>query len=431
MADENITEIPNAGQQPKNELPSEADLSEKYLSNALRLSFFALKLLMIVLVAFFAISGFKRIEANEKGIILRFGKIHSVGDDGMLGPGPHLVYPYPIDEVITIPVGAKPNISINLFWYAMTREEQLNPDKPPRRIKPELDPLKDGYCLIRSEPQGITYGDLAGSDYNIIHSKWQITYQIKDAMKFYQNIYVDTSELLAGQKYSDVITENITPFMENLAGSSIVTAMVNYTIEEAMFEKIAAVTANVKKLMQLRLDQIDSGITVISVQLDDIRWPKQVNQAFLDSIRASQTSATRISDAKTYAQNTLNEAAGPVADELIDAIKNEQISEEDLELLWDHAAGQAREVIAQAKAYRTQVIETAKANADYLETILPEYRKRPELVLNSIYQETMAEILAKADEKIIIQPTKSKKNNEVRIQLNRDASLKPRKTKSD
>ena len=96
MTDENITELQNAGQQPKNELPTEADLSEKYLSNALRMSFFALKMLMIVLVVFYAISGFKQIEANEKGIILRFGRIHHVGDDGMLGPGPHLVYPFPI-----------------------------------------------------------------------------------------------------------------------------------------------------------------------------------------------------------------------------------------------------------------------------------------------------------------------------------------------
>ena len=39
---------------------------------------------------------------------MRFGKIIPVGRDRLLGPGPHWVLPYPIYEVVKIPVGQKP-----------------------------------------------------------------------------------------------------------------------------------------------------------------------------------------------------------------------------------------------------------------------------------------------------------------------------------
>jgi len=92
-------------------------------------------------------------------------------------------------------------------------------------------------------------------------------------------------------------------------------------------------------------------------------------------------------------------------------------------------AGAAQERIAQARAYRTKVVETAKANAEYLQKLLPEYRKRPKLVVQKIYQDAVEEVLNNADEKMIIQPTEGTKGKEIRILLNRDPTIKPKKTK--
>jgi membrane protease subunit HflK len=182
-------------------------------------------------------------------------------------------------------------------------------------------------------------------------------------------------------------------------------------------------------VLQEKLNKIESGIKVVSVYLTDITWPRQVDEAFLASIRASQTSQKAISVAKTYAENTLNEAAGSVAEQLFVTLYHKNVTEEQKELLWSQVAGKAGEKLAGARAYRTKVVETAKANADYLQRLLPEYRKRPELVIQKIYQDAIEYVLDNADEKFIIQPTEGPGGKEIRIILSRDATLKPKSQK--
>ena len=95
-------------------------------------------------------------------------------------------------------------------------------------------------------------------------------------------------------------------------------------------------------------------------------------------------------------------------------------------MLWSQLAGAAQIKIAEARAYRTEVVETAKADADYLQRLLPEYRKRPKLVIQEIYQDAIEYVLNNTDEKIIIQPTEGGKDTEIRILLSRDRTLKPK-----
>ncbi len=411
---------------------TELDTAGKSLSEALRLSFIILKVIMIVLVILFFTSGFRTIGPDEQALVLRFGKIRGEREERVLGPGLvgplpwlHWVFPYPIDEVVKIPVEKKVNLAINSLWY----EEKLLARE---RIERTLDPKRDGYCITRSEKQTESIGDSAGSDYNILHCKWQLTYQVKDPElknpeRFFKNVYVE--DVRPGQIYLDVMKESIAPLLKSLFADAVVTAMVNYTIDEAMFEKVGYVTEHVKQLLQEKLDKIESGITVESAQLTDITWPRQVNAAFEALISASQDSQKAVDEAKTYAQKTLNEAAGPVAEKLLEALENENISPEDKELLWNQLAGAGQEKIAEARAYRTKVVETARANAEYLQQILPEYRKRPKLVLQKIYQDAIEEVLNNVDEKVIIQPTEGTKGNEIWMQLNRDPTIKPKSKK--
>jgi len=405
------------------------DAAGKSLSEALRISFVILKVIMVVLVIIFLASGFRKIYPDEQAIVLRFGKIRGIGKERLLDPGLHWVFPYPIDEIVKIPVQKKVNLPINSFWYSQTTRDLLG-EGPRRRqsTRDKLNPVTDGYCITRSERQDQAIAG-TGSDYNIVHCKWQLTYQIDDPELFFANIYVDLEGIEAGQNYADVISENITPLLKHMFADAVVTAMVNYTIDDVLFEQVARVTEHVKKLLQNKLDKIESGIKIVSVQLTDKIWPQQVDEAFQASIKASQGRSQAISEARTYAENTLSEAAGPVAMELYKALHDETISKEQKEFLWSQSAGGAQEKIAKARAYRTQVVESAKANAEYLHKILPEYRKRPRLVIQEIYQTAIEEVLNNADEKFIIQPTEGGKSTEIRILLNRDPKSKPRSEK--
>jgi modulator of FtsH protease HflK len=396
------------------------------LFEALRVSFIILKVIMIVLVVLFLASGFKTVGSDEQALVLRFGKIRGVGDERIRGPGLHWVFPYPIETIVKIPVEKRTNLPINSFWY-FQRPEDMLPEGPKNQpqVPATLEPLRDGYCLTRSQKQE-SGGD--GSDYNIIHCKWQLTYKINDAERFFRNIY--TGEVKPGQTYAEVIDSSIGPLLQGLFEDAVVAAIVNYTIDQALFLSQDRITGHIAKLLQERLDKIESGITVVSVQLTDSTWPRQVNDAFLASLRASQESQKVISQAKGYAENTINEAAGPVAEELLAAIENKNLSENEQELLWSQLAGQGREKIAEATAYKTKTVESAKANAEYLQKILPEYRKRPKLVIQDIYEEAIKYVLNNVDEKMIIQPTEGIKG-ELRVLINRDPAIKPKSEKTE
>jgi membrane protease subunit HflK len=219
--------------------------------------------------------------------------------------------------------------------------------------------------------------------------------------------------------------QGVKPLLENLFQDAVVSSMVNYTIDEAISSQ-DRIPRRIGDLLQEKLDKVQSGIRVVEVLLTRSEPPPQVRDAFEASTKASQKSQTTITEARTYAENTLSETAGPVANDLFKALHDRSIAEQEKEFMWSQLAGNAQQRIAEARAYRTKVVETAKANADYLERLLPEYRQRPQLVLQRIYLDAMERIFGNADEKFVVQTSAGAKGNELRVLLNRDASLKPK-----
>ena len=411
------------------------DAAGRSLSDALRISFTILKVIMIILVIGFIASGFRTVQSGEKGIIVRFGKIQRVKDK----PGWVWVLPYPVDELIRIPADRRINLPVNTFWYKETREDIMGQGTIPRNLRADsLDPLLEGYCLTRSEksdspvvtavqPVPVAGTNLAlapqsdRSDYGIVHTKWQIDYQINNVDQFFRNVYV--ADVKPGQVYFDIMTQSITPMLRSVIEDAVVRAMVHYTIDEAI-QSIDTIPGRVQQLAQTKLTDMGSGISVTSVRLVKAEWPKQVDQAFAESIAASQKSQAAITEARTYAENTLNEVAGLVARQLYQGLVDGKLDDSQCEALWSQAAGQAHDRIAQAEAYKTKVVESAKANADYLLSLLPEYQKRPELWARSKYAAAIEEVLANADEKFIVEMSEGAKDRQVRINLNREPAKK-------
>jgi membrane protease subunit HflK len=403
------------------------DAAGKSLSEALRISFIILKVIMAVLIFAFLASGFKTVDTDENALVLRFGKIRGVGEERVLKPRtvPYWIFPYPVDTMVKIPVEKKIDLAVRSFWYYQSQERMLSESSIEKtRVLPELDPIKDGYCITRSEKQDESISGSEGSDYNIIHCKWQLTYQIDDAEPFFKNIYV--KDVKPGEDYDDAITEGVTHFLKSIFEDAIVTATVNYTIDDIMYEQVSRLTDDVKKLLQEKLDAIESGIKVDIVRLTDRTWPLQVDEAFQALVTASQDRQAKIDEARTYAESNLNEVAGPIAERLFAALQDDNISKEEKEQLWDQLAGKAQEKITEARTYRTNVVSSARANAEYFQQLLPEYRKRPELVVQEIYQDAMERIFNNAVEKFVIQSGEGVKETEFRILLNRDPSLKPK-----
>ncbi len=412
------------------------DAAGKSLSDALHISFTILKVIMIVLIVAFLASGFRTVGPDERALVLRFGKIQGIGDDAILGPGPHWVFPYPIDEMVKIPVEKNINLPVNTFWYKEIRDDILGPGAKPRPNRADkLDPMTEGYCLTRSPAmtpvaaQGPAVvapevlGDSEGSDYNIVHTKWQISYQIANIEQFFRNVYV--RNIKPDEIYAEVMMDDITPLLRSVVDDAIVATMVHYTIDEA-FQSVDAIPRRVQQLVQQKLDTLDSGIRVVQMQLIDKRWPMQIDVVFQAYVEASQSSAQTITQARTYAETSLSSAGGQVAQRLCDAILDPNCDPQRREALWSQVTGNAQQIIAQAQTYQTKVVEAARASSSYLTSILPEYRKRPELVARKLYLAAIQEVLSNADEKFILDSSGEDRNREIRIMLNRDTRLKPK-----
>ena len=404
----------------------ETDSATRSLSEALRFSFVILKLIMIVFIIFFIGSGFRTIKLNEMGIVLRFGKIRGTGEERVLKSRglPYWVFPYPVEQMIIFPIDEKVDLDIDSFWYYQTAEEKLSQQRQSAPPGKALDPLIDGYCLTRSDTvlPSAQPGTME-SDYNIFHTRWRMIYQITDPVNFYKNIYIE--EPLSSQIYFDVVKKQVAGMLKDILDSAVVSTMVNFTIDEALYTKYDKVSEDVAALIQQKLEQINSGIKIVSVQRTDNTWPMQVNDAFLAANIASQIKGQLISEATTYALKTINEAAGPVAFELIDALHSPDVNEQRLEILWQRVAGKAQQKIADARAYRKKIEESVRADAEYLKQILDEYRNRPALVISEIYRNAMLKILNSANEKYIQEPLENSKGSVIMIKYGTDPTLKP------
>jgi membrane protease subunit HflK len=203
----------------------------------------------------------------------------------------------------------------------------------------------------------------------------------------------------------------------------VVKTLVRYSIDDLIQSK-DRIPNQVRDLVQDKLTRMETGIKVVSVTLTSFTWPRQVADAFDAFISASQQARTQVSTARTTAQTLLNETAGAVAAELAAALDRPGTDPSALEPLWAQVAGQCQIELADAQAYRTRVTESARSSADYFRRLLPEYRLRPQLVVQNLYLDAMGEVLASADEKVLVPPKVSGQQREIRVLLNRDPTIR-------
>jgi len=415
------------------------DAASRSLTDALRVSFAILKVIMAVLIVLFLGSGLFTVGEDENALVLRFGRIRGTDRESrVLKPGFGWDFPSPISEVVRIPVTRRQTLEVDTFWYGMTEEEKIK--GPYRSGGPTLNPERDGYCLIRNDQ--LAGG--TGTDYNIVHCRLQVIYHIADIERFFKNVYYPAPG--PGQEFLDVAGPYVDPLLKALTEDAVVQTLARYTIDEAL-TSVGDLGKQVQRRLEQKLDQVEAGIAVDRVNVEQIVWPRQVNAAFEASIQAPQTRRDLVVQAQIKAEQMLNEAGGPRAATVMEQLqrleadrealkaqvrrggaeaagareKLDQIDAERIRVL-SQLSGRAGQMIAEAQAYRTQVVKTAQANARYLQSLLAELQGRPALakvVLERIYQETIEEVLNQVDEKVFLPA----RGEEVRVLVNRDPMI--------
>jgi len=223
-------------------------------------------LIALAAIAIWGFSGFFRVEPDELGVVLRFGKY--VRD---AKPGLNYHLPYPVESVLTPKVTRVNRIDIGMRLVEDRRGTTL-------RDVPEESLMLTG-------------------DENIVDVDFSVFWLIKPngASEYLFNIQNPEGTVKA-------VAESA---MREIIGRS--------QIQPILTGARQNIEGAVHDLMQKTLDHYGAGIQVSQVQLQKVDPPAQVIDAFRD-VQAARADAERAqNEAQTYANRVVPEARGRVA----------------------------------------------------------------------------------------------------------------------
>ncbi len=314
------------------------DSGQTALTDALEVSFRALRFAMGLLLIGYLLSGIYIVGQHEKAMVLVFGKLSGMAGERVKSPGLYWTFPRPISEIIRIPTERVQSIATETFW----RDLPQTPDGLP--AAPATGPLKpgqDGYALT--------------ADSNLIHSRWILRYRIGDPIR-YRFGFADLEAVLARE-----------------IDHAIVRVSGRFPIDQALRTNIEAFRAAVDRRLRDRIAQLDLGIAVVGLEIAGLIPPQQVAAAFNAVVAAEQERSQQISAARGYAARALNEAQGDAA-----------------------------RLVAEGEAYRRRVVSEVSAEADYFRKVRQEYRKNPRVIAGTLLQASLRRVLEQVDEKFIL-----------------------------
>ncbi|HDN59865.1 MAG TPA: FtsH protease activity modulator HflK [Candidatus Marinimicrobia bacterium] len=225
--------------------------------------------ILLVMVGITIFMSFYTVDANEVGVVLRFGKFQKI-----TYPGLHLKLPWGIDKVYTVKV-----------------DYQYKEEFGFRTVRPGV---KTQYNVgsYTSESWMLT-GDL-----NIADVKWVVQYKIKDAFKFLFRV------------------RNVSESIRDVAEAAMRLVVGDRSFHEVLQSDRIEIANLVRDYMQKTLDLYDAGIDVQLVQLKDVHPPDPVRDSFNEVNRAKQEQERMVNEAMQVYNREIYRVEGE-ADRLI------------------------------------------------------------------------------------------------------------------
>jgi modulator of FtsH protease HflK len=210
-----------------------------------------LGLIVLAIVCFYAFT--VRVDADEEGVVLRFGKYVR-----QLPPGLNFRLPYPIEQV---------------FLPTVTRVNRIEIGANGNGERPEESLMLTG-------------------DENIVDIDFVVLWKIDNAPDYLFN--VDDPE--------GTVRDVAESAMREIVGKS--------NIEPLLTQDRAQTEIAVQKLMQKTLESYNAGISIQEVQLQKVDPPQEVIAAFRD-VQAAKADQERFQNqAQAYANKVIPEAKG-------------------------------------------------------------------------------------------------------------------------
>ena len=226
-----------------------------------------LALIVLAVLALWGFSGFFRVEPDELGVVLRFGKY--VRD---VQPGLNYHLPYPVESALT-----------------------------PKALR--VNKIDVGMRLVEDIRRGTTMRDvpeeslMLTGDENIVDVDFSVFWLVKPG---------GVSDYLFN-------IQNPEGTVKAVAESAMREVIGRSQIQPILTGARQTIEGGVQDLMQRTLDHYGAGVQITQVQLQKVDPPAQVIDAFRD-VQAARIDAERAqNEAQTYANRVVPEARGRVA----------------------------------------------------------------------------------------------------------------------
>ncbi len=335
----------------------EADPTAASLHRAVGTAFGVLKILMIALAALFVIGRFHTVVEGEVLLVKRFGEFR---DDMVYEKGLIFLWPAPIDEPVVVPAERVLFIELqDAFWPRSGRGQ-------PGASLPEaesLDPALDGYALT---------GDL-----NVIHTRWLITYYVRDFFKYRTAAFTWPKSSID----AEADPQGPQAILRQIARAAIVRNLAGMSVDELVFgqirrqELLDRITDDIRGQLVDPHGRFRYGIDIERVDVKGGSFggfvpPGRTQEAFNRVTTADQKRSTLIEKARSYQNTTVNEAKVAAA-----------------------------RITREAQVYAADIVATAKGDAARMRDILERFPDDPaglRLYLEGYRYESVRRMLAPA-----------------------------------
>jgi len=271
-------------------------------------------------------SSWYTVQPEETAVVQRFGRyLRSAG------PGLHFKIPFGVETVKTVPTA--------------------------RVLKEEFG-FRTEAAARRTRYQGGDYTNeslMLTGDLNVIDVQWIVQYRIEDPVRYLFRVREQTETFRA---IAEAVMRRV---VGNRLGSDVLTV------------GRVAVSSEVKIEMQIILSEYETGIRLVTVELQDVTPPDAVKPAF-----------NEVNEARQDLERMVNQA------------------QEQANKLIPRASGEAKQSIAEAEGYATERINQARGEAARFTSILAEYQRVPEVTRRRLYLEAMNEVLSEAKSVYIV-----------------------------
>ena len=261
------------------------------------------------------------VQPEETGIVQRFGKVVRT-----TGPGLHFKLPFGVEGVRKVPTA---RVLKEEFGFRTTKVAT-----PGQRTQYAENKTHKAESLMLT-------GDL-----NVIDVQWIIQYRIEDPVRFL--FYVRETP----KTIRDITESVMRRVVGNRLGSDVLTV--------GRVEVSSEAKAEIQKI----LTDYETGVRLVTVELQDVTPPDAVKPAF-----------NEVNEARQDRERTINQA-------------QEQANKE-----IPKARGVAAQSISLAEGYALERVNRASGEANRFNAILDEYTRAPEVTRRRLYLESLANFL--------------------------------------